>query len=130
MDLSPQVSGITYFIFQKKLFIHFWLCWAFVALHRLSLVAASGDYSLLWCVGFALQRLLLLLSPGSRHAGFSSWGTRAQSLQLVGLVAPRYVKSSWTRNQTHVPCTGGWMLIHRATREVLIPFIFNSKDFL
>ena len=42
----------------------------------LSLVAASRGYSLL-CTGFSLQWLLLLWSTGSRHAGFSSCGSRA-----------------------------------------------------
>ena len=42
-------------------FIHlFWLLWVFIALHRLSLVAASGIYSLLQCKRFSLQWLLLL----------------------------------------------------------------------
>ena len=59
-------------------FIYFWLCWVFFASHRLSLVAVSGSYSLLWCVDFSLQWLLLLQSTGSRHAGFSSCGPRAQ----------------------------------------------------
>ena len=54
------------------------LCCVFVAAHRLSLVAASGGYSLLWCVGFSLRWLLLLWSTGSRHTGFRSCGTRAQ----------------------------------------------------
>ena len=67
------------FIFNKFiLFIYFWLCWVFVAVHGLSLVAVSGGYSLLRCVGFSLQWLLLLQSMGSRHTGFSSCGTRAQ----------------------------------------------------
>ena len=35
----------------------------------LSLVVASGGYSLLPCLGFSLQWLLLLWSTGSRHAG-------------------------------------------------------------
>ena len=56
----------------------FWLCWVFIAAHGLSLVAASGGYSLLWCAGFSLWWLLLLWSTGSRHVGFSSCGTRAQ----------------------------------------------------
>ena len=43
-----------------------------------SLVAASGGYSSLWCAGFSLQWLLLLQSTGSRQAGFSSCGIRAQ----------------------------------------------------
>ena len=60
------------------LFIYFWLCWVFVAVHGLSLVAASGAYSSLRCTGFSLRWLLLLRSTGSRRAGFSSCGTRAQ----------------------------------------------------
>ena len=46
------------FIF-KDLFIYFWLRWVFVAARGLSLVAASGGYSSLWCVGFSLQWLLV-----------------------------------------------------------------------
>ena len=53
-------------------FIHSWLRWVFVAARGLSLVAASGGYSLLWCAGFSLQWLLLW------STGFSSCGTRAQ----------------------------------------------------
>ena len=45
------------------LFIFFWLRWVFIAVHELSLVAAGGGYSLLWCV-LSLQWLLLLLSTG------------------------------------------------------------------
>ena len=63
---------------QFPLFIYLWLRWVFVAARGLSLVAASGGYSLLRCVGFSLQWLLLLQSIGSRHAGFSSCGMRAQ----------------------------------------------------
>ena len=59
-------------------FIYFWLRWVFVAAPRLSLVAASGGYSSLRCAGFSLRWLLLLKSTGSRHAGFSSCGTRAR----------------------------------------------------
>ena len=55
----------------------FWLRWVFIAACRLSLVAASGGYSSLWCAGFSLQWLLLLRSTGSRRAGFSSCGTWA-----------------------------------------------------
>ena len=51
------------------LFIYFWLHWVFVATCRLSLVAASGGYPLLWCVGFSSWWLLLLQSTGSRHVG-------------------------------------------------------------
>ena len=63
--------GVVDYVFKIYflLFIYFWLFWVFFAVHRLSLVAASGGYSSLWCVGFSLWWLLLLRSVGSRHAG-------------------------------------------------------------
>ena len=64
-----------YYYFFKFIF---GLSWAFVAVRGLSLVAASGGYSLLWCAGFSLQWLLLLWSTGFRLAGFSSCSIRAQ----------------------------------------------------
>ena len=38
----------------------------------------------------------------------------------MGFVALRHVESSWTRDRTHVPCIARWILIHCATREVLL----------
>ena len=118
--------------FKFYLFIYFWLRWVFVAACRLSLVAARGGYFLLWCAGFSLQWLLLLLSTGSRHTGFSSCGLRAQQLWLTGsrtqaqqlwctgLVALWDVGSSRIRARTRVPCIGRGILNHCATREVPI----------
>ena len=61
-----------------NLFIfYFWLCWVFTTC-GLSLVAANRGYSSLRCVGFSSRWLLLLWNMGSRHAGFSGCGTRAQ----------------------------------------------------
>ena len=57
--------------------IYLWQCWIFTAAWGLSLVVASGGYSLLWCAGFSLWRLLLLRSTGCRHSGFSSCGTHS-----------------------------------------------------
>ena len=74
-EQGPQISTAN-FSFLKFIYFfifYFSLCWVFVALHRLSLVAASGGYSLLQCSGFSLWWLLLL-----RHTGFSSCGTQAQ----------------------------------------------------
>ena len=54
----------------------------------------------------------LVAGHGSRHGGFSSFGTWAQQLQLVGsgvrlrscgTQAPQHMGSSWTRERTHVP---------------------------
>ena len=60
------------------LFIYFWLRWVLVAVCGLSLVAVSGGYSSLRCVGFSLRWLVLLRSTGSGCVGFSSCGTQAQ----------------------------------------------------
>ena len=51
------------------LFIYFWLCWIFVSVRGLSLVAESGGHSSSWCAGLSLSRPLLLWSTGSRRAG-------------------------------------------------------------
>ena len=63
------------------LFIYFWLIWVFIAVHGLSLVAASGGYSSLRCTAFSLRWLLLLRSTGSKCVGFSSCRARAQLLR-------------------------------------------------
>ena len=55
-----------YFIY---LFIYLWLCWVFVSVRGLSLVAASGGHSSSRCAGLSLSRPLLLQSTGSRRAG-------------------------------------------------------------
>ena len=62
------------FFFLKKftffyLFIYLWLCWVFVSVRGLSLVAASGDHSSSWCADLSPSRPLLLRSTGSRRAG-------------------------------------------------------------
>ena len=87
---------------------------------RLSLVAVSGCYSSLQCMGFPLQWLLLLWSTGSRLTGFGSCSTQAQELWYTGLASPWHVESSQTRDRIHIPCTGRWILIYCTTREVQI----------
>ena len=61
----------TFFFFYKfiNLFIYFWLCWVFVSVRGLSLVAASGGHSSSQSTGLSLSWLLLLRSTGSRRAG-------------------------------------------------------------
>ena len=56
---------ILHFIY---LFIYFCLCWVFVSVRGLSLVAASGGHSSSRCAGLSLSRPLLLRSTGSRRA--------------------------------------------------------------
>ena len=105
---------------------YFWLWWVFVALWRLSLVAASGVYS-------SLQWLVLLQSTGSRDTSFSCCGmgalghvvfsscrgwaqkwrpadskAEAQQLWCTSLVAPWSVESS--RDWTHALALAGRFL--------------------
>ena len=87
-SFKPHPAGLTPPFY---LFVCFWLCWVFVAAHRLSLVATNGGYSSLQCVGFSLRRRLLLWSTGSRGRAsvvaacrLSSCGTRAQERRPSG----------------------------------------------
>ena len=76
-----RVFVVVVVVLSIYLFIYLWLHWVFVAVRRLSLVAASWGYSSLQCAGFSLWWLLFLRSTGSRCSGFSScgMGSRAQA---------------------------------------------------
>ena len=62
-------SKFFFFFLSICLFIYLWLCWVFVSVRGLSLVAASGGHSSSRCVGLSLSRPLLLRGTGSRRAG-------------------------------------------------------------
>ena len=49
--------------------MYVWLCWVFISVRGLSLVAASRGHSSSRCAGLSLSRPLLLRSTGSRRAG-------------------------------------------------------------
>ena len=51
------------------IYLFIWLCWVFVSVRGLSLVAASGGHSSSRCAGLSLSQPLLLRSTGSRRAG-------------------------------------------------------------
>ena len=96
--------------FKKKnvcMYIYFGVS---VAMHGLSLVAASGVSTL------QLQWLLLLQSRALGHVGFSSC--------IHGLRVPVWLKHSaacgifQSRDQICVPCIGGPILNHQNTTEV------------
>ena len=111
-------------------FIYFWQRWFFVALKGLSLVSASGGYSLLGHTGSSLWWLLLLQSaalgtPASAVAAQSSvavacrlWNVGSW-LRHRGLVAPWHVEPSLVRDQTRDHCNDRQVLMHCATREVI-----------
>ena len=65
--MTLGIGHIPFFFFLNRRFFvclfvcfYFWLCWVFIAACGLSLVAASGGYSSLRCMGFSLSWLLLL----------------------------------------------------------------------
>ena len=64
-----KVSDPYSFYLFIYLFVCFWLCWVFVSVRGLSLVAASRGHSSLRCAGLSLTWPLLLRSTGSRRAG-------------------------------------------------------------
>ena len=78
-------------------------CWAWA-------FSSCSEQGLLfvWCMGFSLQWLLLLLTTGSRH---------------MGLVVPWHVGSSQTRDRTCVPCISMWIVNHWTPRK-RSPFSF------
>ena len=64
-----SLSYVSFFFFNFYLFIYLWLCWVFVSVRGLSLVAASGGHSSSRCVGLSPSWPLLLRSTGSRRTG-------------------------------------------------------------
>ena len=58
-----------HFYLFTYLFIYLFVCWVFISVRGLSLVAASGGHSSSRCAGLSPSRPLLLRSTGSRHAG-------------------------------------------------------------
>ena len=102
---AAQTPAIT--LESYLLFIYFWPCLVFIVTSRLCIVAVRG------------------VSGASPVAEHPALGTQAQRLWCMGLVAPSHVGSSWTGDQTCVPCTGRWILNHWATREApVITFLF------
>ena len=71
LDLLPIFFFLIFFfnLFYFYLLIYFWLCWVFVSVRGLSLVAASGGHSSSRCAGLSLSWPLLLRSTGCRCAG-------------------------------------------------------------
>ena len=65
----PRYFIVFHVTLNFYLFIYLWLCWVFVSVRGLSLVAASGSHSSSRCVGLSLSWPLLLWSTGSRRAG-------------------------------------------------------------
>ena len=68
--------------------------------------------------------LLCCGAPASHSGGFyrGAWalGVCRSVVMAQGLVAPRQVESSWTRNQICVPCIGRQILIYCTTGKFIL----------
>ena len=117
-------------LFIYLFIIYFWLHWVFVAVRGLSLVAVSGGYSSLQCMGFSLRCF-----PCCGAWGLGTWasvvvarrlsscGQQAVARRLSGCGAWAQLLQGmwglpWARARTHIPCIGRRILNHCATREV------------
>ena len=87
-------------------FFYFGLYWVFVAMCGLSLAAASGSYSSLWCSGFSLQGLLLVQNTGSMCTGFSGCRTRAPQLHIQA----QLLHGMWNPPEDLNPCPLHWQV--------------------
>ena len=88
-----------------------------------SLAAVSGGFSFLEHAGFSLWWLVLLQGTGSRACGLQLLWHLGSVVVAHGISCLTACQSSWTRDQTHVPCIGRWTFNHRTTREVQQTFI-------
>ena len=92
--------------------VHLWLCWVFAAAYGLLCLRQSE-------LGAALVAVCGLLSMWLLF-----WDHGAHGLRSCGLVAPRPVGPSWTRDQTDL-CPLRWQIDSYSlrTREVLCGFL-------
>ena len=78
-SLRETIHGAFIYLFIY-LFIYFWLCWIFVSVRGLSLVAASGGHSSSRCAGLSLSRPLVA-EHRLQMCSLSNCGSRAQLLR-------------------------------------------------
>ena len=69
LHLAKESYFLIFFFLKIYLLIDSLLCWVFVSVRGLPVVAASGGHSSSRCAGLSLSRPLLLWSTGSRRAG-------------------------------------------------------------
>ena len=87
-----------FFFFFIIIYLNLWLCWVFVSVRGLSLVAASGGHSSSRCAGLSLSRPLLLRSTGSRCSGSVAVAHGPSCLVACGILP----------NQGSNPCPLHW----------------------
>ena len=110
---------------RPQLILVLWGFLAVLGLHcRAQAFSSCGEWGLLSSCGARTSHCGGFSCCGAQalgRAGFSSCSLQALEHRFcsrVCLVALWHVGSSQTRDQTHVPCIGRWILNHRTTREV------------
>ena len=98
------------------LFIYLWLCWVFVSVRGLSLVAASGGHSSSRCAGLSPSLPLLLRSTGYRCAGSA----------IVAHGPSRSAARGILPDQGSNPCPLHWQADSQPLRHQGSPEILNS----
>ena len=115
------ISNSAYHILIIYLFmIYLWLCWVFVSVRGLPLVAASGGHSSSRCAGLSLSRPLLLRSTGSRRAG-SAVVAHGPSCSAACGIFP---------DQGSNPCPLHWQADSQPLRHQGSPTIFYNNCLL
>ena len=95
--------------------IYLWLCWVFVSVRGLSLVAASGDHSSSRCAGLSPSRPVLLRSTSSRRTGSAAVG-HGPSFSVACGIFP---------DQGSNPCPLHWQADSQPLRHQGSPRIFT-----
>ena len=111
--------------FNLFIYVYFWLCWVFVSVRGLSLVAASGGHSSSRCTGLSLSRPLLLQSTGSRHAGSVVVAHGPSCSAACGILPDQGSNPCplhWQADSQplHHQGSPGWMIFEKAKSHVLI----------
>ena len=75
---------LIYKSFKKFIYFCFWLHWVFIATLSLAVALASRGCFLAAVCGFLTVMASLVEGSAARACRLQYWGTRAQSLRLVG----------------------------------------------
>ena len=113
-----QSRSFYFFFFNIYLFIYLWLCWVFISVWGLSLVAASGGHSSSQCAGLSLSRPLLLWSTGSRRAGSA----------IVAHGPSRSTACGIFPDQGSNPCPLHWQADSQPLHHQGSPEVFNFNE--
>ena len=126
------MSHVIFYPLKKNIYFNFWLCWVFIAVRGLSLVAMRGGYSVVMVRGLLIVVAFFFgrtWAPKAQASVVAAHGLQsAGSLVLEhGSVTLQQVRSSQIRYWTTVPCIARWVLNYCTTREAPLSAFKTSK---